>query len=48
MSIATLLEFGRAKAIACNGASVNLALSPADISAASSQFDFFQVGSCTR
>ncbi len=48
MSIATLLEFGRAKAIACNGASVNLTLSPADISAASSQFDFFQVGSCTR
>ncbi len=48
MSIATLLEFGRAKAIACNGASVNLALSPADVSAASSQFDFFQVGSCAR
>lgn len=48
MSIATLLEVGRAKAIACNGASVNLALSPADISAASSQFDFFQVGACTR
>jgi len=48
MSIATLLEFGRAKAIACNGASVNLALSPADVSAASRQFDFFQVGACTR
>ena len=48
MSIATLLEVGRAKAIACNGASVNLALSPADISAASSQFDFFPVGACTR
>lgn len=48
MSITTLLEFGRAKAIACNGASVNLALSPADISAASRQFDFFQVGACTR
>ena len=48
MSIATLLEFGRAKAIACNGASVNLALSPSDVSAAARQFDFFQVGSCTR
>jgi hypothetical protein len=48
MSMATLLEVGRAKAIACNGASVNLALSPAEISAASSQFDFFQVGACTR
>lgn len=48
MAIATLLEFGRAKAIACNGASVNLALAPADVNAASSQFDFFQVGACTR
>lgn len=48
MSIATLLEFGRAKAIACNGASVNLALPPADVNAAASQFDFFQVGACTR
>jgi hypothetical protein len=48
MSIATLLEFGRAKAIACNGASLNLALSPADLNAAASQFDFFQVGACTR
>ncbi|KCZ93338.1 hypothetical protein [Hyphomonas johnsonii] len=46
MPMTTLLEYGRGKSIACNGASLNLPLTPEEIGEAEKQFKFFQLGPC--
>ncbi len=47
MAVSSLLEFGIAKADACERINVRLSLPNDEIARASSQFDFFQVGSCS-
>lgn len=46
MSVASLLEFGIAKADACDRINVRLSLPQDEVTRASNQFDFFQVGLC--